>query len=64
VGRGEKPQLFQNRCSPVLIIVCGGLALGSVLLTAVNTNSWGTNMAFAYFPPWLSIAFSKAGAIR
>jgi membrane protein len=46
-----------------LIIVCGGLALGSVLLTAVNTSFVANEYGIRVFPPWLSLAIFKAGAI-
>jgi membrane protein len=46
-----------------LILVCGGLALGSVLLTAVNTKFVADQYGIRVFPAWLSIAIFKAGAI-
>jgi membrane protein len=46
-----------------LILVCGGLALGSVLLTAVNTKFVADQYGIRVFPAWLSLAIFKAGAI-
>ena len=38
-----------------LIILCGGLALASVLLTAVNTKFVATQYGIKVFPVWLSL---------
>lgn len=46
-----------------LIITCGGLALGSVLLTAMNTSFVASQYGIKVFPAWLSLAIFKAGAI-
>lgn len=50
-----------------LILICGGLALGSVLLTAINRRFVESIVATQYgvkvFPAWLSLAIFKAGAI-
>lgn len=46
-----------------LIIICGGLALGSVLLTAMNTSFVASQYGIKVFPAWLSLAIFKAGAI-
>jgi membrane protein len=46
-----------------LILLCGGLALGSVLLTAVNTKFVATQYGLAKFPPWLPLVIFNFGAI-
>ena len=46
-----------------LILLCGGLTLGSVLLTAVNTRFVATLYGVRVFPVWLSLAIFKVAAI-
>jgi membrane protein len=46
-----------------LILICGGLALGSVLLTAVNTNFIANQYGLKKLPLWLPLAIFKFGAI-
>jgi membrane protein/epoxyqueuosine reductase len=46
-----------------LILLCGGLALGSVLLTAMNTKFVATQYGINVFPAWLSLAIFKVAAI-
>ncbi len=46
-----------------LILLCGGLALGSVLLTAVDQKFVATKYGFDVLPPWLSLAIFKAAAL-
>jgi membrane protein len=46
-----------------LILLCGGLALASVLLTAMNTKFVATQYGIKVFPVWLSLAIFKVGAI-
>jgi membrane protein len=46
-----------------LIFLCGGLALGSVLLTAINEKFVQTEYGLKALPAWLSLAIFKAGAI-
>jgi uncharacterized BrkB/YihY/UPF0761 family membrane protein len=50
-----------------LILICGGLALGSVLLTAINRRFVAGLVSSEYgmkvFPDWLALAIFKAGAI-
>jgi membrane protein len=55
---------FRNQLlSLTMILLCGGLALGSVLLTAVNeryvANQYGTHA----IPPWVSLGIFKVAAI-
>jgi len=47
----------------VLIVVCGGLALGSVLLTAVNQNFVASEYGARAIPPWVSITVFRIAAI-
>ena len=49
--------------SLALILVCGGLTLGSVLLTAVDTQYVASLAEGRAFPAWMSLAVFKAGAI-
>jgi len=46
-----------------LILLCGGLTLGSVLLTAVNTRFVANQYGIREFPVWLPLAIFKLGAI-
>jgi membrane protein len=46
-----------------LILLCGGLALGSVLLTAINQNFVQVEFHLTNTPAWLSLAIFKAVAI-
>jgi membrane protein len=46
-----------------LILLCGGLALGSVLLTAINRKFIAHEYGIKVFPAWMSLAIFKAGAI-
>lgn len=46
-----------------LIILCGGLALGSVLLTAINRSFVAAHYGITVFPAWLSLAIFKTAAI-
>jgi membrane protein len=63
----NRSYLANQFLSLILILVCGGLALGSVLLTAVNTRFVegiaSTQYGIKVFPDWLSLAIFKAGAI-
>jgi membrane protein len=59
----NRSYLKNQLLSLFLIIVCGGLALGSVLLTAVNTRFVANEYGIRVFPAWLSLAIFKAGAI-
>ena len=49
--------------SLALILVCGGLTLGSILLTAVDTQYVASLAGGRVFPAWMSLAVFKAGAI-
>jgi membrane protein len=63
-GVGKNRSYLKNQVlSLLLIIVCGGLALGSVLLTAVNTKFIAKEYGILVFPAWLSLAIFKVGAI-
>ena len=46
-----------------LILLCGGLTLGSVLLTAINRRFVAVQYGITEFPAWLSLAIFKAAAI-
>lgn len=46
-----------------LILVCGGLALGSVLLTAVNERYVANQYGLHVMPAWLSLTIFKLAAI-
>jgi membrane protein len=63
----NRSYLANQLLSLFLILVCGGLALGSVLLTAINTSFVegiaSTQYGIKVFPAWLSLAIFKAGAI-
>lgn len=46
-----------------LILLCGGLALASVLLSAVSTKFVAAQYGIKVFPVWLSLGIFKVGAI-
>jgi membrane protein len=46
-----------------MILICGGLALGSVLLTAVNTRFVASQFGLRKFPAWVPLAIFRFGAI-
>ncbi len=46
-----------------MILLCGGLTLGSVLLTAVNTKFLAHQYGIRAIPVWLSLAVFKVAAI-
>ncbi len=55
---------FRNQVlSFLLILLCGSLALGSVLLTAMNTKFVATQYGIHVFPAWLSLAIFKIAAL-
>ncbi len=63
-GVKENRSYFGNQLlSLFLILLCGGLALGSILLTAINTNFVAAEYGLRAVPAWLSLAIFKAGAI-
>lgn len=47
----------------LLILLCGGLALASVLLSAMSTKFVETQYGIKVFPVWLSLGLFKVGAI-
>ncbi len=63
----NRSYLANQFLSFMLILLCGGLALGSVLLTAINRNFVAgivsTQYGMKVFPAWLSLLIFKAGAI-
>jgi len=61
--RENRSYLKNQVLSLFLILLCGGLALGSVLLTAVNTEFVASMSGIRVFPAWLSLAILKAVAI-
>jgi YihY family inner membrane protein len=46
-----------------LILLCGGLALASVLLSAMSTKFVAAQYGIQVFPVWLSLGIFKVGAI-
>ena len=55
---------FRNQMlSFLLILLCGGLALASVLLTAVSAKFVTTQYGIHVFPVWLNLGLFKLGAI-
>jgi len=55
---------FRNQIlSLFLILLCGGLALGSVLLTAVNERYVANQYGLHVMPAWLSLTIFKLAAI-
>jgi membrane protein len=55
---------FRNQIlSLFLILLCGGLALGSVLLTAVNQRYIANQYGLQVIPAWLSLSVFKLAAI-
>jgi membrane protein len=65
--RQNRSYIRNQLLSLFLILLCGGLALGSVLLTAINTRFVegivSTQYGIKVFPAWMSLAIFKAGAI-
>ncbi len=60
----NRPYLKNQVLSLFLILICGGLALGSVLLTAVNQEYVASQFGIhGAFPKWLSIVIFKLAAI-
>lgn len=59
----NRSYLKNQLLSLVLIVVCGGLALGSVLLTAVNQNFVANEYGARAIPAWVSITVFRIGAI-
>jgi uncharacterized BrkB/YihY/UPF0761 family membrane protein len=64
-GVTENRSYLKNQLlSFFLILLCGGLALGSVMLTAVMNDSYLRSHAGAGpFPSWLPLAIFKVGEI-
>jgi len=46
-----------------LVLLCGGLALGSVLLTGINESFVETKLGIPSVPAWMYLAIFKASAI-
>jgi membrane protein len=46
-----------------LILLCGGLAVASVLLSAMNTKFVAAQYGIKVFPAWLALGIFKVGAI-
>ena len=64
MARDTESQLHQDQIlSFFLILLCGGLTLGSVLLTAVNTKFVANQYGNRVFPAWVALAIFKVGAI-
>jgi YihY family inner membrane protein len=63
-GIKENRSYFANQLlSLFLIILCGGMALGSVLLTAANTRFVTAEYGIRVIPSWMSLAIFKLGAV-
>ena len=60
---GNRSYIRNQVLSLFMIMLCGGLTLGSVLLTAMNTRFIGIQYGIRVFPPWLSLGIFKLGAI-
>ena len=65
--RTNRSYIANQALSLALILICGGLALGSVLLTAINRrfveSIVSTQYGIKVFPAWMALAIFKAGAI-
>ena len=60
----NRPYLKNQMLSLFLIFVCGGLALGSILLTALNQEYVATQFGIqGAFPKWLSLLIFKLAAV-
>lgn len=59
----NRSYLKNQLLSFLLIVVCGGLALGSVLLTAVNQGVVAGGFGARAIPGWVSISVFRLGAI-
>jgi YihY family inner membrane protein len=63
-GVAENRSYLKNQLlSFFLILLCGGLVLGSVMLTAVNEKYVSTEFGIGVFPPWMQLAIFKLAAI-
>ena len=58
----NRSYLMNQLLSLGLIIFCGGLALGSVLLTAVNQSFVASQYGIRVLPAWMSLTIFKLGA--
>ena len=58
----NRSYLMNQVLSLGLIIFCGGLALGSVLLTAVNQSFVAEQYGIRVLPAWMSLTIFKLGA--
>ena len=58
----NRSYLMNQVLSLGLIIFCGGLALGSVLLTAVNQSFVAEQYGIRVLPAWISLTIFKLGA--
>ncbi len=63
-GVKENRSYLRNQLlSLFMIILCGGLALGSVVLTAVNTRFVAAQYGLRVMPAWLSLTIFRVAAI-
>ncbi len=63
-GVTENRSYLKNQVlSLFMILLCGGLALGSVLLTAVSQRYVAEQMGSRVIPAWMSLAIFKLAAI-
>jgi membrane protein len=61
--KANRSYLRNQLLSLFLVLLCGGLALGSVLLTAVNERYVASQYGPHVIPPWVSLAVFKLAAI-
>ena len=63
-GVEENRSYVKNQIlSLFMILLCGGLTLGSVLLTAVNERFVSVQYGISVLPTWMSLGIFKLGAI-
>jgi YihY family inner membrane protein len=61
--RQNRSYIKNQILSFLMLLLCGGLTLGSVLLTAVNTKFIAHHTGISVFPVWASLAIFRVGAI-
>jgi YihY family inner membrane protein len=60
--KANRSYLMNQVLSLGLILLCGGLAFSSVMLTAVNQNFVATQYGLRVLPAWMSMTIFKLGA--
>lgn len=61
--RENRSYLRNQLLSLFMLLLCGGLALGSVVLTAVNTKFVAAQYGLRVIPSWLSLTIFRIAAI-